>query len=482
MISDSNFPVKITVGFEGAGAEQAGEALRKVGEHAQKSEINTRALHRALSALGPEFGELGELLHMAEFGAPLLALLGIGLAIGKVTEFLKGMRDHIRELTEDARKYGDSMEEALAKSAAASRSEAAAWDRARAAARLHQDQIAAQAEEILKLNQQYTEFANKQADADERRAQALISLGEAQGRIIGPEAARLKAEAQLKHADTEEATKEGSVRAANEIRDAEKTAMEVQREKHLDEAEDLRAQKTALDKQIARMTVDRDDQKRHYEALQATAETDFANATAAKKAGIHGEITGPMFDRAEESAKQALFARDAFLGTNDRIIDTQLKQGAINDRLKQLESWIDEASKSIKNLVDAINNSALELTNMAAAYKAVRATNIQTMAIEALNDQGVLGVDARQLLNDARGVGEQEVRDDRNHRRLAQLSLDRGHDVAVDDITIRGGAPLIQVDAVEHVGLADLGPHDRELIVMLVERDHAEQVLAKHRR
>ena len=95
-------------------------------------------------------------------------------------------------------------------------------------------------------------------------------------------------------------------------------------------------------------------------------------------------------------------------------------------------------------------------------------------------------VEQRQLVEDARRVGEQKIRDDRHQRRLPQVALDGGDDVdsAVARCRRQIGAAglLVQVEAVDDVRLADARPRRRDLPKGLVERDQAELILKEHRR
>src|SRR5271165_5289059 len=101
-ITNSQFPIKITTEFEPAGAQQAGDALKKVGEHAEGAEVKTRALHTALAKFGEAGGMLGELLHLAEQGGPYAALLGIAAAVGMIVEQINALTERIKESIEES--------------------------------------------------------------------------------------------------------------------------------------------------------------------------------------------------------------------------------------------------------------------------------------------------------------------------------------------------------------------------------------------
>src|SRR5207248_5255450 len=92
--------------------------------------------------------------------------------------------------------------------------------------------------------------------------------------------------------------------------------------------------------------------------------------------------------------------------------------------------------------------------------------------------------DERQLLDYARDVQHQEIRDHRDHGCLPQVAFDGCRHVLY---TVPRGAGvtrlelLVQVETVHDVRFADARPRGRHLAELIVERDQAELILEEDR-
>src|SRR6202451_2081978 len=206
--AESEFGIKITSRSDGSAIHEAAKGMSELKDKAEGAEINMRALHTALSAINPEFGEIAHIGHLVEFGAGYAIALAFGKALQEIREYYQAIREQMEKNIETSREYSQRLEEVAEKSKAAAEIAAAAWDREREAAKRMHDQTAHEMELMLRLREVDAAASVSQAEAVERHTRAEIALAQAQGRITATEGKRMEDEAAQRKADAEQEQKE----------------------------------------------------------------------------------------------------------------------------------------------------------------------------------------------------------------------------------------------------------------------------------
>lgn len=393
-LNESKFRISIHTDYDGKGAASAGEDVKKIGEHAEKGELNIRALHRALSALGPEFGEIGELLHQAEFGGALVGLLGVGIAVQKLVEQFKALREQMEAAIEDSLRLKSEL--ILAMDAAHDRVTAYAAEIRRHQQEAREDfsREKKEMEERIKLLDAQAAAGKSIAEAKEREAEAQIKLQQAMGHVTEPEAARQIAAAKQAAADAEQAAREGVEQAkigeqVGQLNRDKATLRTISGEPdRLNKSREAGiAQIELLDTQIKRQEKVAEEATKAAAAAKAEYDSPSANIMNIGKlpSVVDAENKAKMLE-ADRIAAQADEGLRGMIGTKARLEEEQKETEA---KITRLNTHIDELTHSIDEAQRAIGSAANVFAANHDAYQSVRAANIHAGEIERLGDAGI---------------------------------------------------------------------------------------------
>jgi chromosome segregation ATPase len=366
----------------------AGENAHKSLEHAAHS---GRALTTALRALNPELGEMGEALHLTEYGPAIAGTFALGLGFKKLSEYAEEVTKKIMEATAASIELRERFEEASVH----------AGIEAVAAQKKFADAL----DESIRKHDLATEVMQRNITLAQEEARAVESLVDARLKLREAEIAQATQRGQLTGQQGEQAARqaEREARAAKDAADdAEKKAeIDARINRGRRAGEEISADQAALgplraqsQRESAAIETQAGEVKaREREVEEARKAMAEANAWLKSPAGgiawavIHGGLINP--NAGIRSARAESHERISDAATRLRLAEGNLATAEQHaGELKDEHEATTRKVASLESEIIARNDLVQKLAQEAAAIEEdLKARQQQRAQVEALNDR-----------------------------------------------------------------------------------------------